>query len=238
MLPILVVSVPFIAAFLVALEVTLTRRWVARWEARDITPVREFSTWRLLRFTGTLSIGVLTALVYFSPMAGAVTALIAWLFIVSIATDLRTMKIPREAAWTVLLLGASLAGLDSLVTSSYAGLASFGVALAVVGSVMLATALLTRGALGSGDVRIMLAATPLAAWNGYESILMGIAFGGILQLALRPLLTKLKTSKAISVNGMSRTAYPFVPALALGLIVAVLMFGGPGTAVAEWLNAF
>ena len=178
-----------LSAFLLSLPVpilleALTRfLWQARWTEREIkfSPSMLYST---LRLFGGLTIGFLFAVLSEAPESALAASAVGWLLILVVETDLRALKIPREPCWVVFIIGTVV----GVATWSAAGAVSAGIALLALGGAGLFVALVSRGGLGSGDIRFMVALTPLAWWLGVTPVLVGVFIGCILQLLLRVIL--------------------------------------------------
>lgn len=219
-LPPLIAAISVLSAlsFLEVLRITV---WQERWMLRGIgfSPSRRLMVLRIGVSAG-VGIGLATwwGYVYASMAASAVV----WLMLTAVETDLIGRKIPREPCWTVLLVGI-LGGLASL---SAAGAVSFALAFIFVGMAMLLAALVTRGGLGSGDVRFFLAMTPLAWWIGTSPVLVAVLIACALQVIARAYLLLVRRAQ---------THLPFAPALSLGMLSA--SFAYPflgGGACQEW----
>ena len=183
--------------------------WEARWEKRDIS----FSASRVLfalRTGGVFAAALLLVTWWQEPLAIVTVTATLWLGALTCETDLRCKRIPREPCWAV--FGIALLG--NLLQPSWAAVASFVAAFIIVAVTMLFLALVTRGGLGSGDVRFYLAMTPLAWWIGVTPLLFGLLIASVLQAAIR-----LALLFAPKVPG-GRRYLPFGPALFAGALAA------------------
>ena len=210
---------------IMSLEYITLKVWRKRWI------LREYSlTWldrrylKVIRITFPILLPLLFLLRYKNILSAICAGLITWLAILAITTDLESLKIPLEPCWTIFLVGLTLL----LIGGSVAGWASFGVAFITLGIAMFLSAFITRGGLGTGDIRLLLACTPLATWVGYTPFLIAVFIAGLLQLPLRFIFkNKIKQLG----NG-----FPFAPALMIGLFFSIMFFSHQHTVCHEWLN--
>lgn len=206
---------PFLLSLVVIglLEILRKAVWQARWEKRDIafSPSRGLLT---LRVGSVFSASLLLVGWWQEPLAIVTVTAALWLGVLACETDLICKRIPREPCWTV--LGISMLG--NLLQFSWAAFASFAVAFCIVAVTMLFLALVTRGGLGSGDVRFFLAMTPLAWWIGVTPLLFGLLIASLLQAVIRILLLF-----APKVPG-GRRYLPFGPALFVGALAAAVFW--------------
>jgi hypothetical protein len=213
------------AATSVVLDLRLAWRWRRAWVQRGIEGPLNTRLNTALRLALPAAIAPLFTLVYSANALGtAYVAAAVWMGVVFTTTDLASCKIPREPAWVTLALGA----IAVACAGNLAGALSAGVALVLVGLVSIVTVLLTRGGLGSGDVRMLLALTPLAVWVGFWPVLASILFGSLLQIPLRFALKRW--------GNYSGPGLPFGPALLLGMVFSIVFFGHPGTPTTEWFG--
>jgi leader peptidase (prepilin peptidase)/N-methyltransferase len=211
-------------------EFVMLKRWVPRWRERHIVLSEHPLLGRTARLVVSIILGSVTAVGYANLWAAPAFAVAAWTALLSIGTDLTTTRIPREASWFTLLVALGSLAVSTAVTGSYAGAASAGLALAGLTFMMVLTAFLTAGGLGSGDVRLVIALAPLAGWVGYSALLIGVGLGCVVQILLRPFI-KVRHDE----NG-KKIGYPFAPALMVGLLIAIAIFGAPGTPAIEWFG--
>lgn len=120
-------------------------------------------------------------------------------------TDLHSAKIPKEPCLVAIGLGliayATTGGPDQW------GIFNLTVALTGLSLVPFLAALITKGGLGFGDIRLLTAfACTLSWWIGYESLLWGVITACILQGLVR-LATRLRHAPKL----------PFGPALVVGV---------------------
>lgn len=212
----------FALAYTTLVEYVMTYFWRVGWRSRRIHTDLQHRWWTLARYLAPVAAGTGAALWYGSLPAGIAFAAATWLGVLAAHTDLTTCRIPKEACWWTLAVTAGAA----FSTWSMTGLASAASALVIVSIAMVIVALLTRGGLGSGDVRLVMALAPLAAWSGYISFLYGLLIACVLQVPLRLLLKNRVTT-------LDR-GYPFAPALLIGVIIAIAFTGAPGSPVQEW----
>ena len=207
------------------LETLRVKVWQARWTARNLR-FSESKRWSLARCVLAVVCGSLIAIWWGQPLAAVTLSSIVWLGLVASETDLIGRKIPREPCWTVLGLGI----LGGALSGSLAGAASFALAFVAVGTILLLLAIISRGGLGSGDVRLFLAMTTLAWWIGAMPVIFALLLASVLQAVIRVGSLLLKRGSKYM---------PFGPALSAGAITAAIIWppalGGP---CAEWLGMF
>jgi len=218
-------SVSLVLLTVAVLELFRNNWWQGRWERREFDLSLLLSPlWVGARCLSAILLGLLAAFVYDSWAAGVAFTSAVWVAIVAVSTDLSCGKIPKETTWinllvgtTMALMGATLAGWFSALLAGFALVLVLGLA-----------ALISRGKLGMGDIRLLLSMAPLAAWAGWTAILVGVGLAGVLQLPLRPLLRKLDVFPG--------TKYlPFAPAVVAGLAIAIAFLGQPSTPCDEWV---
>ena len=144
-----------------------------------------------------------------APQALAVSALV-FALLVCTATDLLRYRVPNAITYpgTVLALLAA-------VFMPHADLMSALLAASLGGASFLVLALLTRGGLGLGDVKLtVLIGAALGLPAAYEALAFGVLAGGVVILAL-------------FVTGVvaRKQAVPYAPFLALAAVVVVLAQG-------------
>jgi Flp pilus assembly protein protease CpaA len=221
-----IISLLIILPILIAsLEYLTIKVWRSKWLSREYS-----LTWldkqylKGIRIILPILLPLLVLLRYKNLTASISAGLILWLAILSITTDLESLKIPLEPCWAIFFLGIVLL----FIGGSAAGWASFAVAFITLGIAMFLSALITRGGLGTGDIRLLLASTPLATWVGYTPFLIAVFLAGIIQLPLRFLFkNKLKQLEK---------GFPFAPALMIGLLFSIIFFSHQNTICHEWLN--
>ncbi len=220
---VLVLGIAIPVAVVAFLQVFVLHRLKPRWALRGITFLEPQSprdllvawVWPILAgFTGVFN--------YDSWGAGIAFTAAAWLIQLIISSDLASGKIPSGACYVI--FGFGILGL--VLSFTVVGVASFGVAFGFVFLLFGIAVVVSRGSFGSGDFRLYLALTPLAAWVGVASFGLGVIFAAIIQLILRPILRKHK------IPGM--VGLPYGPALVLGFILAVVVAGQPGTPTLDW----
>ena len=217
------VLVSVVSAFsaLFMLEVLRSTIWQPKWDLRGVG-YKSSARLVVVRLSVAVALGVGLAIWWGDVYASMATSAALWLMMTSVETDLIGRKIPREPCWTVLLIGV-LGGLASL---SAAGGISFILAFVCIGIAMLLAALVTKGGLGSGDVRFFVAMTPLAWWIGTSLVLVAVLIACIIQVAARVFLLAV---------GRPRYQLPFGPALSLGMLAALLAYPRiGGGACLEW----
>lgn len=202
----LYVSLALTGATALALVFVFSRPvWLRRWAGREIFLRQTSPTDLAVEFGFAFLIGAAAAVASGAPWLGPAAAAAAWLSVFASRTDLATLRIPKEPCWVVFAIGVMAALANFSLPHAIVAV----VALTFVAVVFLLTALLSRGALGSGDVRLVLALTPLTYWLGITPLLAGLLLAAALQLLLR-------AAQALPRHGAS---YPFAPALALGILL-------------------
>lgn len=190
--------------FPLLLELVTRFFWTVKWQEREITLSPRVS-YSVLRVAGGSILGTVFALLSGMPESVFIFSAVGWLVILVTETDLRTLKIPREPCWVVFFIGTVL----GLSTWTLAGAASAGLALIALGGTAFLIALVSKGGLGSGDVRFLVALSPLAWWVGATPLLVGVLIGCILQIILRI---------ALKVTRRNIQYLPFGPALGVGVV--------------------
>lgn len=199
------------AAVTAFFELAVHRRWQKQWIQRGFTA--SAFTGRLptaARWAAAISVGTAAAAVGSLP-ASAAAAAGAWFCALALSTDLVDVKIPKEPTWFVAGTGLAAAAFSS----SWVPLILAGTTLVLILLLLGLTALLTKGGLGSGDVRLMVSLTPLSAWFGVTTFLWALLIACALQLPLRFFVFKKQYP--------GRTGYPFAPALVAGLTIAIVL---------------
>lgn len=199
-------------------------RWRVAWAQREIfgwtSPVAV-----PLRLA-TASAGAMAIAFYWGqPLAAGSVAAALWIGLLASETDLVCRKIPREPCWAALAAGTA----SGFAAFSVAALASFAGAFVLLGFILLFLAVVGRGrSLGSGDVRLVLAMTPVALWIGAMPMLWALLFASLLQILVRVVL-------AIARRGGK--FMPFGPSLFLGVVITlVLSHPMVSNPCAEWLQ--
>ena len=149
------------------------------------------------------------------PVLPAYCVLAAGLVVLSVI-DARTHRLPREVTYTTLAIGAPLLVVAALVEHEPQRLVDAAVGGAVLTIVFWLGHVVTRGGLGTGDVRL---APLLGAYLGYVSlscVAIGVA-AGLVAAAVFGLVVLL-------VRGRN-DPYPFGPFLAAGTLLTLLVAG-------------
>lgn len=206
-----------------AYETTLWFHWNTKWLARGYTNTATKKQALIRILSATVAAGAAFKFAGTTPMVIA-AATAGWLAALAWTTDVRNTKIPSEPCYLVFATGT----VCGIAQYSQARAASAIVAFLAIATMMVATAFLTRGALGSGDVRLMVAFTPLAWLIGYTPFLIGIFLGCIIQMFLW----------FTAYRGPKENPRPFAPALITGFILATTFFVNETTYCAEWVNVF
>lgn len=198
------------------------RYWGKRWSERDYD-VLNLHTSRRVYSRVVLSLCAIFAGFYYDSWAAAAAfPAIVWLAVLASQTDLRQRKIPKEPCWTVFLLTTLLGAATFTPASAASAVTALGIILFILGILIL----LVRGGIGSGDARLLIALTSAAWWTGYSPFLIGLLLASILQVVLRYTFYR---------GRYEGKGYPFAPALVLGLLLAVVIFGDPESACREWM---
>lgn len=163
-----------------------------------------------------------TLFIAFAARLGPDTALPAYCvlaagLIVLSVIDARTHRLPREVTYTTLAIGAPLLAVAALVDSEPRRLVEAAIGGAVLTIVFWLGHLVTRGGLGTGDVRL---APLLGVYLGYVS-LSAVAIGIIAGLVAATLFGLVM----LATRGRN-DPYPFGPFLAVGTLLTLLVAGG------------
>lgn len=157
----------------------------AAWTGRGITPVGGWRAVSIAQGVAGLAAATTVRIDWTGPGRGAAVIAIAgftWLAVLAVATDLKTRKIPWEAAHPVAALGLVCGGVEFTRQGLFAFAASF---VGIVAAPWLAR-VLTRKGLGLSDVRLLWAATAtLSWWVGQNWLLYGVVAACVLQLGVR-----------------------------------------------------
>ena len=219
----LLISVGLASVAVLFLEVLRLKVWQPRWALRELS----FSTsvrWLAIRAILAVLIAVGISMWWGEPFAAVTLGSVSWLGLVATETDLIGRRIPREPCWTVLVFGI----VGGALSGSIAGAGSFIFAFIAIGFILFLLALITKGGLGSGDVRLFLAMSTLAWWIGAVPMISGLLIASIVQAVIRVVLMLSKRGSKYM---------PFGPALSLGaLSAAVLWPPASGGSCAEWFG--
>jgi leader peptidase (prepilin peptidase) / N-methyltransferase len=192
----------------IMLETLMERRWQPLWAARGYITDLSTRAAILPRTAAPIAMGLAASFYYDSIAVILAAAAATWLSALAITTDLVQMRIPREPCWAVLGLGV----VAVLVNGDVWGITSAAITFVVLAAAMLTTALISRGGLGSGDIRLVLALTPLAAWVGAGTFLWALLIAAAVQIPGRVLLRRWGIGEG--------KAVPFAPALVAGVLLA------------------
>jgi prepilin signal peptidase PulO-like enzyme (type II secretory pathway) len=146
----------------------------------------------------------------FAAVEAAAVMLLLFGLLVCTATDLLRYRVPNAITYpgTVLALLAALVMPDADLTNA-------AIAALAGGGVFLVMAVLTRGGLGLGDVKLaMLIGAALGLPAAYQALALGVLAGGVVILVLL-------LAGAVS----RRQAVPYAPFLALAAVAVVLLEG-------------
>jgi len=165
-----------------------------------------------VRLIAIVSIPFLSAVAgwRFEPVQAAAVSLLVWALVVCTATDLLRFRVPNAVTYpgVVLALAATLLMPDADFVAAVA-------AAAIGGLCFLVMAIITRGGIGLGDVKLaVLIGAGLGFPAAYQALALGIIAGGVVILALF----------LAGVVGR-RQAVPYAPFLALAAVVVVLTQG-------------
>ncbi len=153
--------------------------------------------------------------------AGVVMVLSA----IAVATDLHCRKVPKEAAWLVAGTGVVAAFTADL---GLTGLVLYAITVVALGGVPFAAWLISRGAIGMGDVRLLGAyAAALGWWIGVQPLLGAVLAAAALQILARVMVKRVApaaVTRTRTPRGRIRTELPFAPALAAGFLGITLVF--------------
>ena len=224
MLSVLLTAVISLTVF-ISLELTAKFYWASRWQQRSIYGFTNTFPNVLIRGLFVVGVGVASYTVLGDVSLSSALASSTWLILVSLATDITSMKIAKEPCWIV----AGLNALFLLTDYSLFRMLSAATAFLIIGFALIVTALLSKGGLGSGDLRLMLALSLLGGWFGFTAILVGLMFGSLIQIPVRMVMkSRNKTLKA----------FPFAPSLIVGLILGVIFFGSLNSPLTDWAGIF
>jgi prepilin signal peptidase PulO-like enzyme (type II secretory pathway) len=165
-----------------------------------------------VRWLSAVSIPVLAALAgsrFEAPQAAAVSLLVTSL-IVCTATDLLRYRVPNAVTYPAIVLAFAAA-----LVMPDADFADAALAAALGGVCFLFMAVITRGGMGLGDVKLaVLIGAALGLPAAYQALAFGVVAGGVVILALY----------LLGVVGR-RQAVPYAPFLALAAVAVVLTQG-------------
>jgi prepilin signal peptidase PulO-like enzyme (type II secretory pathway) len=177
--------------------------------------------WQVEPWAGRLRRGVVFFLPFLTAIAGwrfdrvidalAVSLLLAGLLICT-ATDLLRYRVPNAVTYPGTLL-ALLAAL--FLAPSSTDLLNAAVAALLAGVIFLVMAIITRGGLGLGDVKLsVLIGATLGLQATYQALALGVLAGGVM-MALLWALRFIGRKQAI----------PYAPFLALAAVLVLLLQG-------------
>ena len=146
----------------------------------------------------------------FDPAQAVAVTIFLTALLICTATDLLSYRVPNAITYP----GTLLAILAAVVMPD-ASVADAAIAALAGGGIFLLMAIVTRGGLGLGDVKlVVLIGAALGPQAGYEAMVVGVVAGGVIILAL--LLSGLVSR---------RQAVPYAPFLALAAVAVVLIEG-------------
>lgn len=183
-----------------------TRLFWNGWQQRGITTsVARDTVVRLQLVIGTCAAIPLALADISAPDITAALGATLALGVVAIFTDLHSAKIPKEPC--LVAIGFGLIAYATTGGPEQWGIFNLAVALTGLALVPFIAAMLTKGGLGFGDIRLLTAfACTLSWWVGYEALLWGVITACILQGLVR-LATRLRHAPKL----------PFGPALVIGV---------------------
>lgn len=168
------------AAVLLAL-IGFTAQQRPAWQERDITSLLPWPALYTLQLAFGLTAAAYIGRTWGTP-AGVSAAAFAWLTVLAVSTDLKTLKVPWNAPHAAALVGLICWAFD------YTTEGAFSFAASLVGLVALpavARALTNKG-LGLSDVRLLWAATASVSWwSGQTWLLYALILACGLQLLVR-----------------------------------------------------
>ncbi len=149
-------------------------------------------------------------------MAQAAFCLLCLGLVVLTLIDLQTYRLPREISYTTLVLGVPMLTLSALVNGE--SFRIWGLVLGAVGALiaMGTLYLMSRGAMGDGDVRLSPLLGAFLGWLGLRAVVHGFFLGFILGAVAGVLLL-------ILTKADRRTALPFGPFLAAGTLATIVL---------------
>lgn len=158
---------------------------------------------------GELSLALIGYCVAFSALL--VTAVIDW----------RTMEIP-DSMWITVLVGAVLVYIDELINEGYDlhCLLERVIGFFAASGVLLLLAIITKGGMGGGDIKLMAACGVLLGW---KVVLLSLIMGGVIG-------TIYIIFSAIKNKGKIKRKVPFAPHLALAVTICMFF----GTQIINW----
>jgi leader peptidase (prepilin peptidase) / N-methyltransferase len=187
-------------------------RIAARWPAHEDGSVRAVD-WRtaVVVATGVLVLGALT-LRFAEPVAALIFGAYAVGLVLLLATDLDQRLLPNELTLPAipLVLVVDLAGLNPLVTPAQLPLAIV-FALVVPGALFLLSMPFGAGAIGQGDLKLLISVGLLA---GPYRLFIGVVYGALLAGVV---IVVLLVARRITL----KTFIPFGPFLIIGAIWAI-----------------
>ena len=186
----------------------LLPRWVGRGIQAPVLSPRLLT----LRVSLASSAALAAGIGFNSPLTAVSVYASAWLAGIAVTTDLACMKIPKEPCWIALSIGT----LSIAATLNLDAAINFGITFLAVSVALIVSLLISRGGLGSGDFRLVLGLTPLAAWFGVETFLWGLITACLTQLVFRATLARQR-------NISSKTGLPFAPAIVAGQTLFTLI---------------
>lgn len=210
-----------------------------RLAARDLVPVLSYALSRgrcrhcaapvsALYPAGELAAGLLFVWAYLRfglTAQGAIGALLASLAVIVTVSDIRYMRIPNKV---LLAFAPVLLALRILYPGEHSILYYLLGALAG-GGLLLAVALISRGGMGLGDVKLLAVIGLALGWPGTLLALMIGSLAGTIGGSIQ-----LRADKR-SGDGSARQPIPFGPYLALGALIA---YGCGDALIDGYLNLF
>ena len=156
-----------------------------------------------------------------------VLQLVAYLYLAAISLalaiiDAETHRLPNVIVLPAYAVGAALLGTAAALTGAWSSLVTAGLGLLILGGVYLALALVRKGAMGMGDVKLAGVLGVFLGWLGWGSLAVGAIAGFVLGGLFGLVLLALGRGRSASVA--------FGPWMLAGAWVGVLA----GDPIAAW----
>jgi hypothetical protein len=205
------VLLPAAAAITISLDVWAGLVGRTRWSKRGIFGPLSHPLVTALRLLLPTLAAALTIWTTNDGLAAIATATVTWLAIIATVTDLGSCKVPREACWATFTVTSA----SALATMNTWQILSALIAVLASALAIGLTVLISRGRLGSGDLRFVIALSPLAAWFGPLAIMWGLIAASVLQIPARLIFRRIAAT-----NGRGA---PFIPALVAGITISIII---------------
>lgn len=141
--------------------------------------------------------------------------------LVAAVIDWRTMEIP-DSMWITVLIGGIIVYIDELIAEGFDlhCLIDRIIGFFAASGVLLLLAVVTKGGMGGGDIKLMAACGFLLGW---KSVLLALVLGGVVG-------TLYIVFSAIKNKGKIKRKVPFAPHLAVGVIICMFF----GNSIISW----